>query len=255
MRWHRVFAFLGLLLGGSAVQACGPYRVGFYEYALLYYRDAAGVHQGIDKDVVDELARRTGCRFEAVTESRVRIWALLEQGQLDMTVSAIPTPERERRFEMLPYAESRQLTVFHPGVPQVPATPAAFAAAPGLRLLVVRGFRFVPTLDAWVTRLRAEQRVVEAPDQASAIRALKAGRADALLLGSNSVTLTRRQDPAFARFPTASYAPDEPSVGSLALSRERVAAADRQRLRDALAAMRQDGSLAAILHRHLDTAP
>ena len=255
MRWRCLPVCLGLLLGGTTVQACGPYRVGFYEYALLYYRDAGGLYQGIDKDVVDELARRTGCRFEAVTESRVRIWALLEQGQLDMTVSAIPTPEREQRFDMLPYAESRQLTVFHPGVPQVPATPAAFAAEPALRLLVVRGFRFVPALEAWVTRLRAEQRVVEAPDQASAIRALKAGRADALLLGSNSVALTRRKDAAFARFPTASYAPDQPSIASLALSRERVGAADRQRLRQALAAMHQDGSLAAIMHRHLDAAP
>ncbi len=249
MRWH--LWLIGLLLACTDVAACGRYRMAFYEYAALYYRGADGQYQGIDKDLIDELARRTGCQFDTVVESRVRIWALMEQGQLDLTASAIPTPERERSFEMLPYLQSRQLTLFHPSIAPVPATPEAFSADRRLRLLVVRSFRFVPTLEAWVARLRADKRVVEAPDQPTALRALKAGRAEAMLLGSNSLALTRRQDPGFERFTAASYAPDEPSVASLALSRERVVPADRQLIRQALAAMQQDGSLAAILRRHL----
>ncbi|WP_457418141.1 substrate-binding periplasmic protein [Roseateles sp. P5_E7] len=244
----------GLLLVCTEVSACGRYRVAFYEYAALYYRDSDGHYQGIDKDLIDELARRTGCRFDAVTESRVRIWALLDQGQLDLTTSALPTADRERSFEMLPYVQSRQLTVFHPGVEQVPATPAAFNADPRLRLLVVRSYRFVPPLEAWIAQLRADKRVVEAPDQPSALRALKAGRAEAMLIGSNSLALARRQDPEFERFVTASYAPNEPSVGTLALSRQRISPADRGLIRQALADMHQDGSLAAILRRHLGSA-
>ncbi|MFG6485424.1 substrate-binding periplasmic protein [Roseateles sp. BYS78W] len=253
MRWRWVMGLTGLLLAGPALAVCGRYRVAFYEYAALYYRDAQGQYQGIDKDVIEELARRTGCRFDAVTESRVRIWALLEQGQLDLATSAMPTPERERSFEMLPYVQSRQFTVFHPSVERVPPTLAAFNADTRLRLLVVRGFHFVPTLDAWVEQLRADKRVVEAPDQPSALRALKAGRVEAMLIGGNTLALTRRSDPEFEHFATASYAPDEHSVGALALSRQRISAADRQLIRQALADMQQDGSLAAILRRHLGT--
>jgi polar amino acid transport system substrate-binding protein len=251
MRWHWVIGLTGLLLVCTNVAACGRYRVAFYEYAALHYRGAQGQFQGIDDEVIDELARRTGCRFDAVTESRVRIWALMDQGQLDLATSAMPTPERERSFEMLPYLQSRQFTVFHPSVERVPATPAAFNADARLRLLVVRGFRFVPTLEAWVEQLRADKRVVEAPDQPSALRALKAGRAEAMLIGGNTLALTRRSDPEFERFATASYAPDEHSVGALALSRQRISAADRQLIRQALADMQQDGSLAAIQRRHL----
>lgn len=252
-RLLRSVPLLLLSLAGIAAQAepCGRYRMAYFEYGALYYRDAQGRYQGIDKDLIEELAHRTGCRFSTVTESRVRIWALMDQGHLDLTGSTIPTPDREAQFEMLPYVQSRQLTVFHPSKQRVPASIAAFNEEAGLRLLVVRGYRFVPTLDAWVSRLRQDGRVVEAPDQPTALRALKAGRADAMLIGANALAITRKRDADFERFAVASYAPDEPSIAALALSRERVSAADRERIRQALAEMRRDGTLDAILKRHL----
>jgi polar amino acid transport system substrate-binding protein len=86
---------------------CGPYKLAFYAYGLLYFTDAQGRPAGIDKDIVDELARRTGCVFEPVVESRVRIWDQLQRGAIQITLSGNPTPAREAFAEFVPYAQSR----------------------------------------------------------------------------------------------------------------------------------------------------
>ncbi|MDI4635718.1 transporter substrate-binding domain-containing protein [Pelomonas sp. V22] len=238
---------LGLL--PTVAEACGPYRLAFYEYASLYHREADGQYRGIDKDLVEELARRTGCRFETTLESRARTWALMASGGLDLTVSALITLERERQFEMLPYLQSRRVVLLQ--YRAVPATAEAFLADPTRRLLMVRSARDGPQMEALLAPLRQQGRIVEAPDQPSAIRAFKAGRADALLIGATSLALLRQQDPDFRSYETAVWAPAERVVAALAISRERVSEADRTRLRAALLAMRRDGGLDAIVRRHL----
>ncbi|MDC6167647.1 substrate-binding periplasmic protein [Paucibacter sp. XJ19-41] len=246
-----LFLAMTLLLALPSVLACGPYTLGFYEYGALYYRGENGRWEGLDKDLVEELARRSGCRFETRLESRVRIWAQLAEGQLDATVSAMPTPERERLVEFLPYIESRQYVLLQPELAARLGSTAAFSADAGRKLLVVRGYVHTPSLQAWVDTLRTQGRVVEAPDQPSAMRAFKAQRADAMILGANSLAAARRNDRAFAAFAALPYAPQEHTVGALALSRERVSAADRALLRQTLLEMQRDGSLAALKRRHL----
>ncbi|MDM4768387.1 transporter substrate-binding domain-containing protein [Pelomonas sp. SE-A7] len=246
---------LATLGAGALAEPCGRFRMAYYEYSGLYYRGEDGAYKGIDKELVEEIARRTGCQFDTVTESRIRIWALMEQGLLDMTASAIPTPDREKAFEMLPYLRSHQYALLHPRVAPVPATAAEFIADRRLHLLVVRGYRFVPSLEAWVAALRSQRRVVEAPDQPAAIRAFRAGRADAMLIGGNTLAHARLREPDLNRYPALSYAPDEPSIATLALSRERIPAADRDRIRAAVVEMQRDGSLAAIVQRHLGIHP
>lgn len=250
MRARRIGLSLLLLLAGP-VQACGPYSLAFHEYGALYYRGEDGRWEGLDKDLVDELARRSGCRFETRLESRVRIWAQLPAGQLDITVSALPTAERERIVEFLPYVESRQYVLLRPELAATLDSAAAFSADSGRTLLVVRGAQHTPTLQAWIDSLRAQGRVMESPDQTSAKRAFKAGRADAMVLGANSLAAARRNDRSFASFAAMSYAPQEHTVGALALSRERVSEADRALLRQTLQEMQRDGSLAAIKKRYL----
>ncbi len=76
--------------------ACGEYSAAFYEHGALYRKEADGNWSGIDKDILDEVAKRSGCRFNTMLDSRIRIWTRLEQGTLDVTVSGIATAERGR---------------------------------------------------------------------------------------------------------------------------------------------------------------
>ena len=252
----RILAALALMLLLPSSWACGPYRLAFYEYTALYYRGPDGLYRGIDKDVVDELARRSGCRFETVLESRARTWQQLAAGQLDLSVSVLPTPERERHLELVPYLRSQQWVVTRRELAGSLATPEAFLADTARRLLVVRAAAYVPPLQSLVDKLRAQGRVVEAPDQPTALRAFKAGRADAVILGGNSLALARARDAAFAAASEAlDYAPGNVSVATLAMSRQRVLAADRALLRRTLEEMVRDGSVEAYRLRHLsDTA-
>lgn len=246
----RLAALLTLCLGlaGPAL-GCGPYRVAFYEYAALYHRDADGQYRGIDKDLIDELARRSGCRFETVLESRARTWALMASGGMDITVSAVITPERQRVMELVPYVQSHRVVLLHNHA--VPATAEAFLADAGRRLLMVRTARDGPQMETLLARLRAQGRIVEATDQPSAIRAFKAGRADALLLGTASLARLRQEEPSFNDHDAVLWAPTERVVAALAMSRTQVSEPDRMRLREALLAMRRDGSLEAILRSHV----
>ena len=58
MLLRRTLAAVGACLAGSAAAAsCGPYTVAMYEHGALYYRSGEQ-WAGIDKDIVDELARR-----------------------------------------------------------------------------------------------------------------------------------------------------------------------------------------------------
>ncbi len=91
-----VIAFAMLALGEcSAAEPCGTYRFAHHVQGLFYLRDDQGREAGVDVELIRELARRTGCRFVEVLESRVRIWDQFRRGALDLTRSAAPSPERE----------------------------------------------------------------------------------------------------------------------------------------------------------------
>jgi len=100
VRRAAVFVGIALLLACQSLLAgpvnCGPrpIRLAFYTYGAFYFEDAHGKEHGVDKDIVDALAKRSGCRFETQLMARARIWADLASGNLDMSVSGIETPER-----------------------------------------------------------------------------------------------------------------------------------------------------------------
>lgn len=249
-----LFGALALMLSAFDAQAdaggtaCGPYRVAFYEFGRFYFRDEQGQAGGIDPDLVAELARRSGCRLESELNSRARIWEQLARGQLDITVSGIATPEREQLAEFWPYLRSRNHALMRKSLAAQLPTPAAFLADPQRRVVVVKSFRHGPVLDAWLDQLRAQGRVHEAADFDTALRVYRAGRVDLMLAHPINLLLSERE---LQQHSLLDWAPGDDVLASLVVSRQRVNAADRQRLHAALNAMLADGSVDAILQRHL----
>ena len=239
-----------LMLFAGATQAC-ELRVSFYEHGALYYRDPAGGWTGIDKDVVDELGKRTGCRFIPYTDSRVRIWTNLTQGLLDMTVSGIPTPEREKFANIVPYMTTRNFVMLQPElVPQL-GSMESFLAAPGYKVAVIKSFKHGAIYDAWLDKLRAQGRVYETADYSSLMRLFKLRRVDAVLaLGASWATLARSED-MVDQYRLLDWAPKDNFVAGLVLSRRRVPAEKVAQFRHAIQAMREDGTLKTIFERHV----
>jgi len=239
---------LAILLHGNA-DACGSYKVAYYDHGALSSRQADGHWRGIDHDVIAELARRTGCKLEAQLESRVRIWTMMEAGLLDMTTSGLTTPEREAFAYFIPYITTRNYLLLNKDVDAGIQSLDDFAADPRYKVAAVKSFRHGPTLDAWLARLRAQGRVYDAVDVTALIRLARIGRVHAVIALQTS-WVPIRAETAAAGMRVMDWGHD-PLVGNMVLSRKRVPEATAALFAQTIAAMRQDGTLEAIFARHM----
>jgi len=250
---------LGLALTGWTAAAvasprCGPHVVALYPYGPFLRETAErGKWEGIDHDLLEELRRRSGCELHMVVESRVRTWEQMRAGVVDLTLSAVPTPERRSFAEFVPYAQSRYYLMLRPDVARRVRSLADFEADAALRLLTVKSYAYGPTLDALVQRLRSQQRLEEVADFTAVLRMAKAGRAHALMsLPIGWIDVDAALAPGETWRPL-DVAPGDRVLGSLAMNLS-MPAADRRRLREAMLSMRADGGVQAILRRHVGEA-
>ncbi len=119
---------------------------------------------GIDKDIVDELIKRSGCKFETQVMARARIWADLANGALDMTVSGIQTAERDRYAWFAHFLTMKNYALVRHANDAKVQSADDFLKQPKLKFDVVRAFRHGEQQDQWLDQLRAQQRVEENPD-------------------------------------------------------------------------------------------
>lgn len=240
-----------VLCAWNAALACGPYEVALYEFGSLYYRNAQGQRVGIDPEVLAEVARRTGCVFHTHVDSRAHIWKALADGHLDMTVSGIATAERLVHSHFIDYINSRNYLIVRKALAPRLDSLQAFTADPMLRLGVVRAFRHGSRLDAWISQLSAAGRVIEFSDAEVLARVFAAGRVDAFLSHPTTWRPLLERNGLLDKVSMLDLAPEDRATGSLVLSRKRVSELDVSLMRSAIAAMRKDGSLEAIMARHV----
>jgi polar amino acid transport system substrate-binding protein len=249
-----LLALCGQPRAADVSRPCGTYTLAYYQLGALFYRDADGSHAGIDKDVVEEMSRRSGCHFQVVLESRVRIWDQLSKNLLDLSVSGIPTPEREQFASFIPYFQTRNYVLLRPELSGRLSTPEAFLAEGKSLVGVVKSFKHGSFYDSWLKSLREQHRVIELADFETAVRMFKLGRVDALLALPTSLSRLLRQEGLQNQVKVMDWAPKERIIHALIVSRQRVPDADRERLRTALRAMQADGSLHEIFKRHVGDA-
>lgn len=250
--WAKPIAIC-LFVASASAQACGPYTVALYEHGSLYSLHPDGVWRGADRDIAEEAGRRAGCALHFERDSRVRIWTRVFADKLDMTVSAIPTPEREVHVHILPYLWTRNYVLLHPGVDPKIQTPEDFLASPAYKIGVVKSYRHGPSYDAWIARLRAQGRVHEVADQTILLRLLKLGRVHAAV-SLQTTWYPIRNEPGIRDMRRMNWAPNDVVMGGLAVSKTRVPPEVREKFGAALRAMHDDGTLAAIYGRYLDAA-
>lgn len=245
------------LFASAGLQAheapCGPYQVAFYETGLLYFKNAAGEYVGIDRDVVEEVARRTGCTLVRVMESRVRTWTALAGGTLDMTVSGIETPERQKFAYFIPYVlNNRNYLIVRKELAATTKTMDEFRSQKSLRLGVVKSFIHGATLDSWMEAPGREGRIDEVADLEVLARVFAAGRVDAFLSQPVVWGPLLKRNQLDGKVQMLDIAPRDNAVLGLVLSRQRVAAADVDKIRNAIETMRTDGTLESIFARYVD---
>jgi polar amino acid transport system substrate-binding protein len=134
-----------------------PLSLGLHEHGLLY---AGQTGEGIDKDVADEMARRSGCRLTLTVLPRARIWQLIETGALDFTLSGIANPQREKFAAFAWYVSNKYYLLVRRDAEVRNA--AEFRRKRGLRLGLIRSFRYGEQANAFVDAVEAEDRITYA---------------------------------------------------------------------------------------------
>lgn len=158
-----------------------PIKLDFLELGI-YFKSERGIAagNGIDRDLVDELSKRSGCAFDAKVQPRARTWIELEAGRVDMMTATLRTPEREEFLWLFPYVRSHHIILLGPSAPSTLHTLAQFQKARSLKFGVIRGFAhgafYAPLIAAWTQ----EDRVRVYPDEAHLINALIQGEVAAV---------------------------------------------------------------------------
>ena len=235
---------------------CGnrPINLAFFDFGFLYF-EKDGQGRGIDKDFIDELTKRTGCKFSTQAMPRARVWADLASGQLDMSVSGLQTPERDRYAWFVPYSTFKNVALIRTSTAATVRTAEDFLAQSQLQFGVVRGFAHEPAQDKWLEQLRASQRVQESANVSILFEKLRLGRIDGLfslpIVYRKILQELNMQDEVVIRDWTPK---DRAANGGLVMAKSRFSEAESMRWHSVVREMRGDGTLERIYGQYLSPA-
>lgn len=257
-RSTNIFARLWLLLAvlgatiapATAVQCPDrPIKLAFFEAQVLYTNG-----QGLDKDFVDELQRRSKCRFETEAMPRARVWKELEEGRLDMTTSVLPTPARAESLWIINYFQLRNYLILLKSQAGHIKSLDEFLAGP--KTLVfgrVRGYKHGTTLDQWMSQLAAQGRVHDVVKSDLLYHMLKRERISALA-GPPMIYKSKLQEHGLTdKVVIADWGgPSAASPRGLGLSKRTFSEAQAREWRTLIEAIQNDGTMRRLLRKHLD---
>ncbi|MRW87913.1 transporter substrate-binding domain-containing protein [Pseudoduganella sp. FT26W] len=224
-----------------------PLRVAFYETGYLSFGD-----KGVDRELVAELVRRSGCRIEALTPPRARAYAMLQAGQVDIVTAALVNHQRDSYAFFVPYMQQRFAIVLRRDTAAGIKTANAFAARPALRFGAVRGVNYGGERDQWVARMERERRLEQGASPTTAFRMLGSGRFDAMF----AIPLQYEKELADLdmqnRVEIIDWFPDETApLRTLAFSRKNFSADQLQAWEGVVKSMQKDGFVKRVLEKYL----
>jgi polar amino acid transport system substrate-binding protein len=220
-----------------------PLTLGLHEHGLLY---TSRTGEGIDKDIADEMARRSGCKLTLTVMPRARIWQLVESGALDFTLSGIADAQREQFASFAWYEANRYYLLVRKDADV--RTVADFKRRPGLKLGVIRGFRYSASANALADALDDDQRLTYATALEPLYDILQDNRIQAMIIEPFDYPAI---DTAQWRALTTVLEFDDPAVmHGLVISKRSLAPAQREAWRELIRAMRADGTVRRIFEKY-----
>jgi len=227
----------------AAIDCSRPLTLGLHEHGLLY---PAETGEGIDKDIADELARRSGCHLTLTVLPRARIWQLIESGALDFSLSAIADRQRDK-FAAFGWYDSNKYYMLVRKDAQVRSI-AEFRSRPELKLGAIRSFRYGDHANAMVDALDAEQRVSYATSLDPLYATLLDNHIQALVIEPFDYPVVAS---AQLHAQTAILEFDDPPVlHGLVMSRKSLSVAQQAAWRELVNGMRADGTIRRIFEKY-----
>ncbi|MFZ6743307.1 substrate-binding periplasmic protein [Undibacterium sp. JH2W] len=252
----RYALYLSLLNFSSLLQAqnlptcpARPIVLALQELGQFY---RAGV--GLDKDMADEFASRSACKFETPVLPRARTWQEIEAGRVDMTLSALKTTERAEKFWFFPYLQARLLVIIHKDKAVNIKSQEDFLQQSNLFLGAVRSANHGYN-EGFVQQLRKLGRVVDVNDSERLYTMLEARRFDAVIGVQLIYGAYLDQKQMENKYKTIDWSPkDLKGHAQLVLTRKNFSEVEAQRWNQLLQAMVRDGTMLRLLQKYVSKA-
>jgi polar amino acid transport system substrate-binding protein len=237
------FGVLGLAQAAEGPDCSRALTLGLHEHGLLYSSDTG---EGIDKDVADELARRSGCKIIVTVMARARIWQVIESGALDFSLSGISNEKREGFAGFAWYFSNKYYLLARKDAKVQKR--ADFEKNSALQLGVIRSFRYSKNANELVDRLSAENRVTHATGLDPLYDLLALNRIQGMIIepfdysqvaGSQIKDLTLIID-----------TQDAPVPHGLIMSKKSLSPGEQAKWRALVQGMRSDGTMLRIFGRY-----
>lgn len=220
-----------------------PLTLALHDHGLLYSADTGA---GIDKDVADELIRRSGCKVHVSLLPRARIWQLIETGALDFSLSGITTREREKFAAFAWYFSNKYYLLTRRDA--LVTTLDDFERNKALQLGVIRSFRYSDSANRLVDALTEQRRVTQSSGLSALFSALLAGQVQAMIIepfDEPALALARLRE-----LTQVIEFGDKPVPHGLIMSRQSLPSSEQAKWRAIVDAMRQDGTMLRIFEKY-----
>ena len=254
--WTQLLAavLLGAASAAGAAPACPakPITFAFFESGLMY---SEKTNDGIDKAVMEELARRSKCAFEFSVKPRARIWLELERGDLMMTGSAIRTDERDAYAWAVNYFGLKAEVMVRSLNGRIPMTKEEFLKDESLKFAAARGFAHGDAMDGFIDALRQRNRVVEVPIT-SMYEMLQLGRFTAMPIYPLDGVYRAKHDVSQYSIASDWFPTDKSVPRAILFAKKHFPRAQVQEWRTLIQQMKDDGTLRKIYTQYAgkDTA-
>jgi polar amino acid transport system substrate-binding protein len=230
-------------VGAAGFDCARPYTLALHEHGLLY---SAATDTGIDKDVADELIRRSGCKVVVSVMPRSRIWQLIESGALDFSLSGITNAERDRFASFAWYFANKYYLLVRKdsGV----STHLDFEREAGLQLGVIRSFRYSVSANRLVDRLHPAGRVSQASGLDPLYQALMLNHIQGMII--EPFDYPALDEKKIRELTSIVEFNDPPVPHGLIMSKASLSPGEQEKWRALLSEMRIDGTIRRIFEKY-----
>ena len=243
--------FVGLLIAltlytnaNAAGPDCSrPFTLALHDHGLLF---SADTHTGIDKDVADELVRRSGCKVTVSLMARARIWQLIESGALDFSLSGITNAERDKFAGFAWYFSNKYYLLVRKdsGV----RNQADFEKNDKLQLGVIRSFRYSESANRLVDKLQDANRVSQASGLEPLYQTLMLNKIQGMII--EPFDYPALDEKKIREISSIVEFNDPPVPHGLIMSKKSLPAAEQEKWRALINDMRTDGTLLRIFETY-----
>lgn len=233
----------------NALPTCPPRPIVMALFEMgHFYRDGVG----LDKDISEYLTKHSGCRFELQVMQRQNIWQGMQDGTLDMTLSALAPPERMLFSWNVPYLWLKYVVILRKEVDPLIRSKTDFIATPQLRLGTGRSYVHGHSYDDFVVQLRNIGRVVEVDDTDRLYKMFMAGRFQAVISSQMMYDRYLKDDILAGSVRVEDWSPGKPKDEvNLLISKKNFDQTESKKWGELIKTMSSDGTLLQLLSKYV----